>query len=129
MKGLSRQRCLVHNEREAVARCSACTHFFCRECIVEHEGKMICSTCLRKSTGQKEKKTVRKPGRVLPGLFLFVSVFFLWSMFYSMGRSLLRMPNEFHSSTIWKQKWIDEGWQPEDGEEDKKPEEEEPVER
>ena len=46
---VARQRCLNHPAREAVARCMACTGYYCRECVVENEGRLTCATCLEKA--------------------------------------------------------------------------------
>ena len=48
MRSLSLQRCFNHAHREAAARCPECTHFYCRECITEHDDRVICAACLRK---------------------------------------------------------------------------------
>jgi formylmethanofuran dehydrogenase subunit E len=41
-------RCQRHPGREAAARCPSCQQSFCRECITEHEGRMLCLACLTK---------------------------------------------------------------------------------
>jgi hypothetical protein len=46
MTAVAHQRCLHHHEREAVARCPECGHYFCRECITEHDERVICASCL-----------------------------------------------------------------------------------
>jgi hypothetical protein len=48
MSSLAAQRCFHHSLREAVARCPECRQFYCRECITEHEERVICATCLRR---------------------------------------------------------------------------------
>lgn len=48
MPALIHQRCFNHATREAVARCPECSQFFCRECITEHDDRVICSACLKK---------------------------------------------------------------------------------
>jgi len=63
MKDLAHQRCFNHVQREAVARCPQCRGYFCRECITEHDDRVICAGCL--------SKLVRKsalPRRTLTGL-------------------------------------------------------------
>ena len=45
---LSQQRCFNHTSREAVARCPECGRFFCRECITEHDDRVLCAVCLGK---------------------------------------------------------------------------------
>ena len=49
-RDLSLQRCRNHAEREAVARCPGCGHHFCRECVTEHDDRILCAACLRKLT-------------------------------------------------------------------------------
>ena len=97
---LTRQRCLHHPVREAVARCPECGGFFCRECITEHEDRVICADCL--------KRLVRAPGvtsRRFAGLgrFGFCSLGLLaaWLFFYATGKSLLLIPTSFHDGTLW----------------------------
>jgi hypothetical protein len=46
-QNLADQRCFNHALREAVARCPQCTQFFCRECITEHDDRVLCAACLR----------------------------------------------------------------------------------
>jgi hypothetical protein len=43
---LTRQRCWTHPQREAVSRCPACKRFYCRECVTEHQGRLLCVQCL-----------------------------------------------------------------------------------
>ena len=50
MQNSFHQRCFNHAGREAVARCPECGQFFCRECITEHEDRVLCSACLKKLT-------------------------------------------------------------------------------
>lgn len=48
---LVRQRCLHHPEREAASRCPQCQRFYCRECVTEHAGRLLCRDCLARGTG------------------------------------------------------------------------------
>ena len=54
----------VSSTREAVARCPECTQFFCRECITEHDDRVLCSACL--------KKLARVPLTRRPGFATFL---------------------------------------------------------
>jgi hypothetical protein len=98
---LSARRCLHHPEREAVARCPECARFFCRECITEHDDRIICADCLRLAI--KPKQTKRKGFfRVVRGVCLWgISVFLAWIYFYFAGRLLITIPSSFHEGTIW----------------------------
>lgn len=99
---LSAQRCLNHLDREAVARCPECTRFFCRECVVEHEDRIICATCLARLTAAPaETKKARRMVAVLPVARGVLGVFAAWLVFYVIGRLLLEVPDDFHASTLW----------------------------
>ena len=106
MEDLAYQRCLNHAAREAVARCPHCGQFFCRECITEHDDRVICAACL--------KRLARVPllrRRGLAGAFRFVQclagVVMVWFFFYLIGEGLLSLPASFHEGTLWKVDWLD----------------------
>jgi hypothetical protein len=106
---LALQRCWNHTSREAVARCPECGRFFCRECVVEHGDRIICNGCLAKL--QPRAKTparridLRPLGRVLAaGIGLLVG----WILFFSAGRMLLSVPDQFHADTLWKRTFGDD---------------------
>lgn len=107
MSNLSLQRCFNHARREAAARCPECVRHYCRECITEHDERVICAACLAKLT---PVSSIRR-GRLVP-LFRFVQLlgglFVLWLFFYGLGQILLTVPGSFHDGTIWKANWIDE---------------------
>ena len=101
METLSQQHCFNHTVREAVARCPGCARYFCRECVTEHEDRVICAACLKK---QSEKLVAKKGGLrgLLTLLKLSAGVFVLWLIFYVLGQMLLSIPNSFHEGTFWK---------------------------
>jgi hypothetical protein len=45
---VSEQRCRNHAVRTAAGRCPGCHFFYCRECITEHDGRMLCAACVQK---------------------------------------------------------------------------------
>ncbi len=106
MPQLHQTKCINHASREAAARCPVCRNFFCRECITEHEGKVICASCLLTLTqeaGSKEKKSDRKLMRIPAGVLkALVSLLVLWILFYAAGQLLLLFPDSFHSGDMWK---------------------------
>lgn len=101
MASLTQQRCFNHALREAVARCPECQQFFCRECITEHDDRVLCAACLA--------KTVRIP---LGKRFAFTKLFRLahfalvvliaWFFFFLIGSGLLKLPTAFHEGTLWR---------------------------
>ncbi len=99
MSAIYDQRCRNHREREAVARCPMCREFYCRECVTEHLGRVICAKCLADDTPQSRKDRAR-PSIVRAGLAA-VSVLVVWTCFFLLGRSLLMLPDSFHDGTVW----------------------------
>ena len=104
MSSLSRQRCFNHALREAAARCPECGHNYCRECITDHDDRVICAACLRKLTASTAPARSRFTGymsffQVLAGLFL------VWLFFYWLGEGLLSISTSSHESKVWKIPW------------------------
>jgi hypothetical protein len=107
MQTLAYRRCLNHAEREAVARCPECTQFFCRECITEHDDRVLCSACL--------KKLARVPITRRPAFATFlrlsqcvIGILVVWFFFFVIGGKLAREPNTFHRQSLWRVPWIDQ---------------------
>jgi hypothetical protein len=101
MSALTLQRCLNHPPREAAARCVDCNSHFCRECVEEHDGKLRCAACLRKAA---RPSVFRRA--VLKNVFIFtqtiVALLFLWITFFTLGKTLLTIPESFHEGDLWK---------------------------
>jgi hypothetical protein len=108
MQSLAYQRCLNHAEREAVARCPACAQFFCRECVTEHDDRVLCSACLKRLS---RVPLTQRPAfiNVLRAGQCAIGVFIVWFFFFLIGENLLRAPNSFHEGTLWRVPWMDEG--------------------
>ncbi len=99
------ERCTNHVSREAVARCPECGRFFCRECISEHEGRVICAFCLKRLSTETVRRYrltgVVRTAQVLVGILL------LWSSFYLLGKVLLTIPSSFHD-TLFRQEDLED---------------------
>lgn len=102
MQELVHQRCYRHHQREAVARCLSCERFFCRECVTEHRGRLLCSGCLTKATDASSRAD-GKGALVLRILQFAGGGVVIWFVFYLLGYLLLSIPSAFHDGTIWKQ--------------------------
>ncbi|MBL9189332.1 MAG: hypothetical protein JNK23_17750 [Opitutaceae bacterium] len=107
--GLHTRRCARHPGREAAARCPACTEFFCRECIVEHGGRLLCSACLARRAVAAEQRRSRFRG-LRRGVRTGAGVIALWLVFYWVGALLLKVPRDVHDGAIWKK--LGEGARP-----------------
>ena len=106
MQNLSQQRCFNHGGREAVARCPECRRFYCRECVTEHDGRLICAGCLKKLAAVPvlQKKFVLATARASVCICGF---FIAWFFFYLISEMLLSMPSSFHEGTVWQTDWTD----------------------
>jgi hypothetical protein len=97
---LRQQRCANHPRREASARCPECGRFFCRECITEHDDRVLCASCLAKLA----KKEASAPlwwtwtPRVALALAAAAVVYFTLLL---LGNLLLSIPSHFHAQGGW----------------------------
>jgi len=93
--------------REAVALCPECRQFFCRECITEHDDRVVCAACLARLA----RKPLAQRLALVKILWLtqaVVGLFIVWYFFFLMGDSLLKLPNSFHEGTLWQVNWINQ---------------------
>ncbi len=98
---LSTKRCFNHANRESVARCPDCARFFCRECVNDHNGRLLCADCLLEMSVSKEKQ---KPGILhmsLPPLRIGLGLLAAWLAFYLLATGLLTIPSTIHDGAIW----------------------------
>ena len=106
MESLTCQRCFNHAHREAVARCPECGQYFCRECITEHEDRVVCAACLKKLA---RRPLMRQPAlvQILRLAQCGLGIMIAWFFFFLIGESLARLPASFHEGTLWQVHWID----------------------
>ncbi len=90
---LARKRCFNHSDREAVACCLECGNFYCRECITEHDDRLICSTCLREQ-GKPSAKAMLAQDDVLVLLSVIFGFAVAWLCFYLTAQILLSVEDE-----------------------------------
>lgn len=95
---LVRRRCLTHPGREAAARCRECGHDFCRECVTDHEGRMLCGACLASLTAARPERRRRSWLGLARGLRLVAGLLVAWLSFYFLAAMLLRIPSAYHEA-------------------------------
>lgn len=92
------QRCVNHAQREAAVQCPSCKRFFCRECVTEHAGRMVCVSCVAMLARVHEKMVPAQRARwavlAMGGLVL------AWLVFYYLGLTLARIPSDFHGAEV-----------------------------
>ena len=98
---LAQARCFKHVSREAVAKCPECGRFYCRECVTEHDGRVVCRSCLDELLA--EEPTTAPGWLKALGEWALASAGGLIVVygFYLLGRILLRIPSQFHSGAFF----------------------------
>jgi uncharacterized paraquat-inducible protein A len=93
---LRQQRCVNHPAREASARCPECGRFYCRECVTEHDDRLLCASCLAKLAEAARRSRGR---RLLLVRLLLVGVSFgvIFLLFLLLGSFLISIPSKFHA--------------------------------
>jgi hypothetical protein len=94
------QRCWNHEDREAVCRCPQCSRSYCRECVTEHESRLLCAACLRAlaNAGGRKKRIFR---RFLPAALALAGFVLAWFVFYGAGVAMLESTAHMEQS-IWQ---------------------------
>ena len=101
MHGLASERCFHHETRGAVCRCPECRRFFCRECVVSFDGRLLCAACIARANESPllPKKKSSHLGQLLLGVAALV---FVWVFFYCVGWIILQyretLPDQESSS-------------------------------
>ncbi len=105
MNAVIHQRCFNHAAREAVARCPECKRFFCRECVTEHDDRVVCAACLRGLTDGRSvpRHRLTRFARVAQ---LVASLLIAWFFFFLLGEILVRLPDSFHKDMLWRGSWL-----------------------
>ena len=96
MSVLIQQRCRIHPDREAAVRCPLCQRFYCRECVVEHDGRMMCAYCIGQLAKTPEP---RKSSTAVWGILSLTGFLMVWLIFYYFGMGLARVPSSFFGGT------------------------------
>ena len=82
------QRCWNHADREASCRCPLCARSFCRECVTEHQSRLLCATCLH-SVAQESQSGRRVFRKFLPAAMALAGMVLAWFVFYGVGQAFL----------------------------------------
>ncbi len=96
MTQFTHQRCFVHPSREAVSLCLECRRAFCRECVVDHDGRLICAACLARlnAPAAGRRGALRRLSSAVGVAF---AILLCWILFYMFGRMLMLAEPAHHS--------------------------------
>lgn len=99
VSAITHEKCFNHGEREAAACCPRCRRFFCRECVTEHDDRVICAACLRQLAARDQARRVRRHYlRLAAGAAAGFAL--VWLAIYGVGRVLLLLPTRFHEGAL-----------------------------
>lgn len=107
MENLAHQRCFNHAAREAAVRCPECRQFFCRECVTEHDDRMVCAACLKKLAHQPLARRLAL-AQILRLAQCALGLLIAWYFFFLIGEALLALPGSFHEGTLWQAHWLNQ---------------------
>jgi hypothetical protein len=82
------QRCWNHEAREAACRCPACGRSYCRECVSEHEGRLLCAACLSRVTAGREQSSGRWR-KLAPAAMIAAAILLAWLTYWAAGESVM----------------------------------------
>lgn len=89
MPGIASERCFHHETREAACRCPACERFFCRECVVPFDGRLLCANCIARAT---ESPVAEEKGRahLVQAVMSGAALLLIWVVLYFLGWVILQ---------------------------------------
>jgi hypothetical protein len=76
-----------------------CARYYCRECVVENDSRLICATCIEKSRKAKVDTRGRATSFQLPAMAA-VGFLLAWGVFYAIGLALLMIPSG-SGAAVW----------------------------
>jgi len=88
--GVLAQRCWNHETREAVCRCPECRHSFCRECVTEHESRLLCAACIARLT-QSERARRSFMRRAAPAGMMLAALLTAWFFYFALGQTAITL--------------------------------------
>ena len=92
------QRCWNHENREAVCQCPECGRSYCRECVSEHQSRLLCAACLTRVS----QSTVRRRsslGRLAAPLLAFGGLLLAWMVLFGAGESIIILAEHAEQSS------------------------------
>lgn len=93
------QRCFTHQSRGASGRCPGCIRFYCRECLTEHEGRVLCTRCLHALNRPALLPKIGAGGWSMRLVGAVLGLFAGYLFFLLIGRLFLFLPPSFHDGS------------------------------
>ena len=90
-------RCWNHETREAVCRCPECGRSFCRECVAEHEQRLLCASCLKAAVRSVPASAGRR--RVAHAALALGGILLAWMTLFCVGEAILAYTGRLEQTT------------------------------
>lgn len=74
---------------------------YCRECVSEHEDRVICAACLKRLLAPKPSRRAALTGGLRIGGAM-LGLLIAWCAFYYLGQALLGLPDSVHEGSVWQ---------------------------
>ena len=100
MSAITHERCFNHALREAAARCPQCRRYFCRECVTEHDDRVLCTVCLKQSINRPLSRG-KQVAQLVKVICCIAGLLTAWFFFFTMGDMLTTLPSKFHKAVLW----------------------------
>jgi len=91
------QRCRNHENREAVCRCPQCGRSFCRECVSEHEARLLCAACL-KLLAERPVPRTRSLRRLVPAALALAGILTAWAVYFAGAEAAMTLADRSERS-------------------------------
>lgn len=88
-ENVAQQHCWNHAVRGAVCRCPVCHRPFCRECVSEHEARLLCAICIQASVAGSDRGRSRRGSPLLFTAMALASTLLAWAIFFSLGQIIM----------------------------------------
>ncbi len=93
------QRCWNHEAREAVCRCPECGRSYCRECVTEHDARLLCASCIVRIEGRSRSR--QRGRRTTSAVLALAGVLIAWLAFYAAGEAMILFAGRMEQ-TSWQ---------------------------
>lgn len=88
-ESVPQQHCWNHPVRGAVCRCPICHRPFCRECVSEHDSRLLCAACIKAAVSAPDQAGRRRTASLLWPAVALVSTLLAWAAFFSLGHIIM----------------------------------------
>jgi hypothetical protein len=84
-------------------RCPGCRRYFCRECVTEHDERLLCAACLKRFAQAGVEKRGRL-GWAKGALAGALGLLLAWLVFYAAGQILAEIPADMDEGAAWQRR-------------------------